>query len=97
MTAHRVPAPKPRLLRLRFYTGQRNFEYKASLSQLHRVLEDVVDSYELEVLDGEEYRELAIKDGAPFTPLLVRVSPLPVVRIAMPQPTKEVLKEAILS
>ena len=96
MTNPGIPTQKSRLLRLRLYTGQRNFEYKASLSQLHGVLEDVADSYELEVLDGKEYREQAIKDGAPFTPLLVRVSPQPVVRIAMPQPTMEILRRAIL-
>ena len=97
MTTHGVRGRDTNVLHLRLYTGQRNFEYKASLSQLHGLLENVEASYELEVLDGEEFRDLAMEDQAPFTPLLVRVSPLPVVRVSMPQATKDDLKRAIFS
>ena len=96
MTAEKVRGGKVERLHLRLYTGTRNFEYKASLQQLHGMLETVESSYELEVLDGTEFRDLAMQDEALFTPVLVRVSPLPVVRLLMPQPNSHFLKRAIL-
>jgi hypothetical protein len=97
MTTKRVRRQDSRVLHLRLYTGQRNFEYKASLRQLHGVLENFEASYELEVLDGKEFRDLAMEDEAPFIPLLVRISPLPMVRLSMPQATKDDLQRALFS
>lgn len=95
MSIQRVHGRDSRVLHLRLYTGQRNFEYKASLRQLHGVLENFSSSYELEVLDGKEFRDLAMEDEAPFMPLLVRIRPLPIVRLSMPQPTKNDLQRAL--
>ena len=54
-------------------------------------------SYELEVLDKEDHRQLAIQDEALFTPMLVRVSPGPVLRLLMPRDNQETLRRELLS
>jgi hypothetical protein len=84
MNQNVLPAHASSKLHLRLYTGHHQFERKASLGQVHSLLESLTDSYELEVLDGEEFREMAAGDEALFTPMLIRLSPTPVVHIAMP-------------
>src|SRR5688572_30599475 len=92
--ASRMSRPK---LHLRLYTGQRTFDTKAAINQIHSLLGAFVGSYELEVLDKEEHRDLALQDEALFTPLLVRLSPGPVVRLLMPQNNQETLRQKILT
>ena len=91
----------PRIVRtklhLRLYTGERTFDTKAAISQVHSLLGTHRGSYELEVLDSEEHRELAIEDEALLTPMLVRVSPGPVVRLLMPQNNQEVLRQKLFA
>jgi hypothetical protein len=84
-----------RKIHLRLYTGQQAFDRAASLRQLHDVLSAQKGSYELEVLDCQEFRELANKDGVSFSQVLVRLSPEPVVRLSMPQPSCDALKKAL--
>jgi hypothetical protein len=83
-------------LHLRLYTGERTFDTKAAISQVHSLLGSFFGSYELEVLDSEEHRDLAIEDEALLTPMLVRVSPGPVVRLLMPQNNSDVLRQKLL-
>src|SRR5436190_9354689 len=83
-------------LHLRLYTGERTFDTKAAISQVHSLLGSFFGSYELEVLDSEEHRDLAMKDEALLTPMLVRVSPGPVLRILMPQNNSDVLRQKLL-
>src|SRR5215475_856274 len=89
-------APGRPKLHLRLYTGERTFDTKAAISQVHSLLGAFFGSYELEVLDCEEHRDLAIEDEALLTPMLVRVSPGPVVRVLMPQNSSEVLRQKVL-
>jgi hypothetical protein len=84
-------------LHLRLYTGQRTFDTKAAITQVHSLLGSFRGSYELEVLDSEEHRDLAIRDEALLTPMLVRVSPGPIVRLIMPQNNSEVLRQKLLN
>jgi len=44
-----------------------------------------------------ENDDLAIKDEALLTPMLVRVSPGPVIRLLMPQNNSETLRQKILA
>ncbi len=83
-------------LHLRLYTGLPTFDSKAALSQVHSLLGLLRGSYEIEVLDEEESREDE-ENQARFTPVLVRVSPSPTLRLPMPQATSEALKNALLS
>jgi hypothetical protein len=87
-------SPK-RKIHLRLYTGQHPFDRTASLRQLHELLSAQSGSYELEVLDSQEFRELATKDGVSFSQVLVRLSPPPIVRLPMPQPSCDALKKAL--
>lgn len=87
--------PTKRKIHLRLYTGQQPFDRAASLRQLHDLLSAQGGSYELEVLDSQEFRELATKDGVSFSQVLVRLSPPPIVRLPMPQPSCEALKKAL--
>lgn len=89
-----APAKK-RMVHLRLYTGQQPFDRAASLRQLHDLLSAQGGSYELEVLDSQEFRELATKDGVSFSQVLVRLSPPPIVRLPMPQPSCDALKKAL--
>jgi hypothetical protein len=82
-------------LHLRLYTGERTFDTKAAISQVHSLLGSHRGSYELEVLDSEEHRQLAIQDEAMLTPMLVRVSPGPIVRLLMPQNNQETLRRKL--
>lgn len=84
-------------LHLRLYTGTQPFDRKASLGQLHDVLSAVPGSYNLEVLDGQQFRDLAAQDQVVLTPTLVRISPLPVVRLTMPQGSSAALRTALNS
>ena len=79
-------------LQLRLYTGQQRFDRGAALGQIHDVLQSAPRSYELQVLDGEEFRELAAEDQVAMTPMLARIRPLPVVRLAMPLSSGEALR-----
>lgn len=90
------PKDAPSKLHLRLYIGSEGFERSASLGQINRVLESVPGSYELEVLDGHQHREQALADKAGILPMLVRVSPLPVVRLPMPQASREDVRRALL-
>ena len=90
-TAH-PQAPK---LHLRLYTGQQAFDRKAALRQVQDLLNIEPGNYELQVLDGQEFRDLARQDEVVMTPMLVRVSPLPVIRVFMPQPSCDVLRKAL--
>ena len=82
---------------LRLYIHQRTDEAKAALSQLHALLECIDITYELQVLDVSNNRELALEDQVPFTPLLVRRSPLPIRWITVPQQNSDELRDEILS
>src|SRR5262245_35641138 len=92
--SHQLPA-KPAKLHLRLYTGQRTFDTKAAINQVHSLLGSFSGSYELEVLDTEQHRDLAIQDEALLTPMLVRVSPGPIVRLIMPQINQEILRQKL--
>ena len=83
-------------LRLRLYIRQRTSEAKTALSQVHAFLESTELSYEFQLLDANDNRELALEDQVPFTPLLIRLSPAPVLWITMPQPNVHELKAEIL-
>ena len=87
----------PPKLHLRLYIGNHGFERSASLGQINRMLESVPCNYELEVLDGHQHREQALEDEADILPMLVRVSPLPVVRLPMPQASREDIRRALLA
>src|ERR1700759_168932 len=91
------PASTRPKLHLRLYTGERTFDTKAAITQVHSLLGSFRGSYELEVLDTEENRALAIEDEALLTPMLVRVSPGPVVRLIMPQNNSETLRQKLLN
>ena len=82
-------------IHLRLYTGQHPFDRTASLRQLNELLSAQSGSYELEVLDSQEFREMATKDGVSFSQVLVRLSPPPIVRLPMPQPSCDALKKAL--
>lgn len=84
-------------LHLRLYTGQQVFDRKAALRQLHDLLEVETGNCELQILDGQEFRDLATEDEVVMTPMLVRISPPPVVRVAMPQPSSAALRLALNS
>jgi hypothetical protein len=78
-------------IHLRLYIRQRTFETKAAIRQVHSLLESLGGSYELQVLDVDEYRNLAMEDQVPFTPMLVRLNPAPILWISMPQQNHETL------
>jgi hypothetical protein len=94
LDSSRLARPK---LHLRLYTGERTFDTKAAISQVHSLLGAHRGSYELEVLDTDEHRQLAIQDEALLTPMLVRVSPGPVVRLLMPQNNQEILRQKLFA
>ena len=71
-------------LKLRLYVASPTFEATAAIAQVHSLLQKVGASYVLEVLDVNEHRAQALEDAVPFTPLLLRIEPLPVVRVGMP-------------
>lgn len=96
LLAYDSPRQARAKLHLRLYTGEQTFDTKAAISQVHSLLGSHRGSYELEVLDSEEHRDLAIEDEALLTPMLVRVSPGPVIRILMPQNNQETLRRKLL-
>ena len=71
-------------LKLRLYVASPTFEANAAVAQVHSLLQKVGANYILEVLDVNEHRALALEDAVPFTPILLRIEPLPVTRIGMP-------------
>lgn len=71
-------------LKLRLYVASATFETTAAMAQVHSLLQKIGASYVLEVLDVNEHRAQALEDGVPFTPVLLRLEPLPVVRVGMP-------------
>lgn len=92
MPAYSSVRPK---LHLRLYTGERTFDTKAAISQVQSLLGTHRGSYELEVLDSEEHRDLAMRDEALLTPCLIRISPGPVVRLLMPQNNSDTLRQKL--
>lgn len=89
-------APASQKVHLRLYTGQKTFESRAAVSQVQSLIGSLPGSFEIEVLDTAEYRDQAADDQVMFTPLLVRISPEPVVRVSMPQANSAALREAVL-
>lgn len=83
------------VLKLRLYVANPTFEATAAIAQVHSLLQKVGASYSLEVLDVQEFRDLAIKDEIPFTPLLIRIEPAPVLRIGMPAANLSELEAAL--
>ena len=83
------------VLKLRLYVANPTFEATAAIAQVHSLLQKLGASYSLEVLDVHEFRDLAMKDEIPFTPLLLRLEPAPVVRIGMPASNLSELEAAL--
>jgi hypothetical protein len=77
------------------YVANPTFEATAAIAQVHSLLQKLGASYSLEVLDVNEHREKAIEDEVPFTPMLLRVDPRPVMRIAMPAANLTELEAAL--
>jgi hypothetical protein len=71
-------------LKLRLYLASSTFESTAAIAQVHSLLQKHGSSYILEVLDVNDHRALALEDAVPFTPILLRLEPLPIVRVGMP-------------
>lgn len=71
-------------IKLRLYIGNPTFEATAAIAQVHSLLQKHGTSYSLEVLDVNDFREQALEDAVPFAPMLLRIEPLPVLRIGMP-------------
>jgi hypothetical protein len=82
-------------IKLRLYVASRTFEATAAIAQVHSYLQKHGPSFVLEVLDVNEYRDLALEDEVPFTPLLVRVEPGPILRISMPASNLQELEIAL--
>lgn len=83
------------VLKLRLYVANPTFEAAAAIAQVHSLLQKLGASYSLEVLDVHEFRELAMEDEIPFTPVLLRMEPTPVVRIGMPASNLSELEVAL--
>jgi len=83
------------LLKLRLYVSSRTFESTAAIAQVHSLLLKHGMNYALEVLDVNYHRQQAIEDEVPFMPMLIRLEPLPVVRVAMPMANLNDLQAAL--
>ena len=83
------------LLKLRLYVANPTFESTAAIAQVHSLLQKLGASYSLEVLEVQEHREQALEDGVPLTPLLLRLAPLPIQRIAVPAANVDELESAL--
>jgi hypothetical protein len=82
-------------IKLRLYIGTSTFEATAAIAQVHSLLQRHGTSYSLEVLDVNDFRDQALEDAAPFTPILLRIEPLPVLRLAMPTANVAELEAAL--
>ena len=88
--------PARTALKLRLYVLEHTFEAKAAVAQVQSFLQKHGTTYSLEILDVHENRELAIVDEIPFTPMLLRLSPAPLLRISMPAQNLTQLETALL-
>jgi hypothetical protein len=68
----------------------------AAVAQVHSFLQKHGSSYTLEILDVRENIELARQDEVPFTPMLMRLNPGPILRIGMPAKHLAELETALL-
>jgi hypothetical protein len=82
-------------IKLRLYVANPTFEATAAIAQVHSLLQKLGSSYILEVLDVNDHRALALEDAVPFTPILLRLEPLPVIRISMPASNISELEAAL--
>jgi hypothetical protein len=82
-------------IKLRLYIANPTFEATAAIAQVHALLQKLGASYVLEVLDVHDHHALAIEDAVPFTPILLRLEPLPVIRIGMPAANVAELEAAL--
>ena len=82
-------------IKLRLYVANPTFEATAAIAQVHSLLQKLGSSYILEVLDVNDHRALALEDAVPFTPILLRLEPLPVTRIGMPASNLSELEAAL--
>lgn len=83
------------MLKLRLYVGETTFESTAAIAQVHALLQRLGSNYSLEVLDVEMYRAQALEDAVPFTPILMRLEPLPVIRVGVPAANPDELERAL--
>jgi hypothetical protein len=83
-------------LKLRLYIAEHTFEAVAAIGQVQSFLQKHGSTYSLEVLDVHQNRELSLQDEVPFTPMLLRLSPGPVLRIGMPSSNLAELETALL-
>ena len=83
-------------LKLRLYISDHTFEAVAAVAQVHSFLQKHGTSYSLEILDVHENAELVRQDEVPFTPMLLRLDPAPVLRIGMPAKNLTELETALL-
>ena len=82
-------------IKLRLYVANPTFESTAAVAQVHSLLQKLGASYILEVLDVHDHHALALEDAVPFTPILLRMEPLPVIRIGMPAANLPELEAAL--
>ena len=82
-------------LKLRLYIANPTFEATAAIAQVHSLLQKHGTSYCLEVLDVNDFRDQALEDGVPFSPILMRIEPLPVIRLGMPAANVAELEAAL--
>ena len=90
------PPPSRTSLKLRLYISDHTFETVAAIGQVHSFLQKHGSSYSLEILNAQENIELVRQDEVPFTPMLLRLEPLPVLRIGMPAKHLAELETALL-
>lgn len=83
-------------LKLRLYIAQHTFESTAALAQVQSFLQKYGSTYSLEVLDVQLNRELSLQDQIPLTPMLLRLEPGPILRIALPAQHLVELETALL-
>jgi hypothetical protein len=83
-------------LKLRLYLSDHTFETVAAVAQVHSFLQKHGSTYALEILDVHENQDLVRQDEVPFTPMLLRLEPAPVLRIGMPAKNLSELETALL-
>ena len=88
------PKASPDIVHLRLYTGEHSFTNKAVVLELFDFLD--WGKYEIEVVSGRDTSETVIPDENAF-PLLVRIRPLPQIRLSIRNMDKEALKNALRS
>lgn len=82
-------------IKLRLYVANPTFEATAAIAQVHSLLQKAGASYILEVLDVHDHHAQALEDEVPFTPILLRLEPLPVIRISVPAANVSELEAAL--